>query len=79
MDDQDKQNLEFILSLSKQELRAWFENLQQTCDQYEVEYAVKMLLQAQVHVEMELLDLYDQEAELDVALARQYLQRFRLK
>lgn len=80
MNDWDRQNIEFILRLVKNpnELVAWFNTVKESCDDEEIEYALDMLFAARNQIEMELLELYDDEAEEDVSMAADYLQRFRL-
>lgn len=78
MNPHDKQNLEFILTRSVDQLAHWFRDVQQQGDADELQYAVELLMAARNQVEMELLELTDQDSEYDVAVASQYLKQFQL-
>lgn len=78
MNDWDKHNLEFILSRSATELTTWFEAVKEFGDEDEITYALEMLQAARNHVELELLSIFDSDAEKDLSIATAYLQRFRL-
>ncbi len=79
MNDHDKQNIDFILSRTPQELTKWIESLKEFGDDAEVEYAMDMLFAARNLIELELLELFDQDAEEDVSEAAEYLKRFQLQ
>lgn len=78
MNPHDKQNLEFILTRSVDQLTHWFRDVQQQGDADELQYAVELLMAARNQVEMELLELTDHDCEHDVNLAREYLRQFQL-
>lgn len=78
MNPHDKQNLEFILTRSVDQLTHWFRDVQQQGDADELQYAVELLMAARNQVEMELLELTDQDSEYDIDVASQYLKRFQL-
>lgn len=81
MNNHDQQNIEFILAIAKdtQRLSAWFQSVEESGDEQEIAYAMNMLLAAQSHCEIELLELLDFQADRDLAQAASYLQRFRLQ
>lgn len=72
MNDHDKDNLEFLMSISKDTLLDWFD---QASDD-DVAYALELVKRAQVEVLCELLNVEDQSTE--TALAEEYLQKFRI-
>jgi hypothetical protein len=76
MNSHDRDNLNFILSRSVSELRARALGIQDSGDQDEIDYALELMTQAACQVELELLDLIDSDAEQDVGIASEYLQRF---
>lgn len=76
MNSHDRDNLNFILSRTAPELRAWALEIQNSGDQDEIDYAMELMTQAACQVELELLDLIDADADLDVGIAAEYLQRF---
>lgn len=78
MNDNDRQNIEFIRSLAPDALEQWIEYIKESGNEYEIDYAMEMLIATRNQIEMELLDLYDADAEEDVSAAAEYLQRFRL-
>jgi hypothetical protein len=78
MNPHDKQNLEFILTRSVDQLTHWFQDVQQQGDADELQYAVELLMAARNQVEMELLELTDHDCEHDVVMAREYLRQFQL-
>jgi hypothetical protein len=79
MNPHDKQNLEFILTRSVDQLAHWFRSVQQAGDADELQYAVELLMAARNQVEMELLEITDHDCDNDVHMAQEYLQRFRLQ
>ena len=79
MNDNDRQNIEFIRSRTPEELSQWLEALKEFGDDAEIEYAFEMLSAARNQIELELLALFDADAEEDVSDAAKYLQRFRLQ
>lgn len=76
MNSHDRENLNFILSLPVPELRAWALHIRKCGDQDEINYAMKLMTQAACQVELDLLELVDTDAEKDVGIASEYLQRF---
>ena len=78
MNDNDRQNIEFIRSLTPDALVQWLEYIKESRDEYEIDYAMEILVATRNQIEMELLALYDADAEEDVSAAAEYLQRFRL-
>lgn len=79
MNNHDRQNIEFIRSRTPEELHQWLECLKEFGDDAEIDYAYEMLSAARNQIEMELLELFDADAEENVSDAAQYLQRFRLQ
>ena len=79
MNDNDRQNIEFIRSLAPDALEQWIEYIKESGNEYEIDYAMEMLIATRNQIEMELLDLYDADAKEDVSAAAEYLQRFRLQ
>lgn len=79
MNDHDRQNLEFILTRSHEELVQWFRAIEDFGDQSEIDYALEMLQAARNHIELELLEVFDREADADVSKAATYLQKFQLQ
>ena len=79
MDKHDRENLNFILTRTQDQLIEWFQSIRDDGDQDEIDYALEMMVQAKCQIELELLDIVDQDAEHDLAQARNYLQRFRLQ
>jgi hypothetical protein len=78
MNPYDKQNLEFILTRSADQLAHWFRDMQQQGDADELQYATELLMAARNQVEMELLELTDHDSDHDVQLACEYLKKFQL-
>lgn len=78
MNNHDRQNIEFIRNLAPDALAQWLEYLRESADEDELEYANQLLWAARNQIEMELLALFDADAEEDVSAAAEYLQRFRL-
>jgi len=79
VNDHDRKNVNFILTRSQADLIAWYQGIQESGNQDEMDYALELLIQAKSLIEMDLLNLLDQEAEYDVGQAAGYLQRFRLQ
>jgi hypothetical protein len=73
MNDWDKNNLQFILSLNEKDFEIWYECL----DQDDIEYAMELLKQARTEVNMQLVSLND-EVE-DLSAANKVLKQFTLK
>lgn len=76
MNSHDRDNLNFILTRSAPELRAWAQDIQKFGDQSEVDYALDLMIQAACQIELELLSLIDSDADQDVDIAAEYLKRF---
>lgn len=76
MNSHDRDNLNFILSRTAPELRAWLVGIQNSGDQDEMDYAMSLITQAACQVELQLLTLIDADAEQDVGIAAKYLKRF---
>ena len=79
MNNHDRQNIEFIRSLAPDELEQWLEYIKLSSDEYEIDYAMEMMIAARDQIEMDLLAFFDADAEEDVSAAAEYLQRFRLQ
>jgi hypothetical protein len=79
MDKHDRENLNFILTRTQDQLIEWFQNIRDDGDQDEIDYALELMVHAKCQIEMELLTMIDHDAEHDVGLASNYLQRFRLQ
>ena len=73
MNDWDKNNLQFILSLNEDEFEDWYACL----DEDDVAYAMELLKQARTEVNVQLASLYDDI--LDVTDAKNVLKQFTLK
>lgn len=73
MNDWDKNNLQFILSLKEDEFEDWYACL----DEDDVAYAMELLQQARTEVNMQLVSLND-DVE-DVSDAANVLKQFTLK
>lgn len=78
MNNHDLKNLNFILSRSQDQLHVWFRSVQQSMDQAEIDYAVKLMEHAKCQIELELLSTTDEDAQQDLDLAREYLRQFQL-
>ena len=72
MNDWDKNNLQFILSLTPSEFEDWYAYL----DDDDVAYAMELLQTARTEVAMQLISLTDEPEDLD--LAKEVLNKFRL-
>lgn len=79
MNNHDRQNIEFIRSLAPDALVQWIDYIRETSDNDEIDYVMEMLTAARDQIEMDLLALFDADAENDVSTAAEYLQRFRLQ
>ena len=79
MNNHDRQNIEFIRSLAPDALVQWIDYIRETSDNDEIDYVMEMLTAARDQIEMDLLALFDADAEEDVSAAAEYLQRFRLQ
>ena len=73
MNDWDKNNLQFILSLSPKEFEDWYECL----DDDDIAYAMEILQQARTEVNLQLVSLND-DVE-DLSAAKNVLKQFTLK
>ncbi len=72
MNDWDKNNLNFILSLTPKEFEDWYECL----DQDDINYAMELLAMARAEVAVHIAELNDEPDNLD--LANEVLSKFRL-
>ena len=72
MNDWDKNNLQFILSLNEDEFSDWYECL----DDDDVAYAMELLQKARTEINLQLVELNDEPSDLD--LANEVLAKFRL-
>ena len=79
MNSHDRQNIEFIRSLSSLALKLWFEELNASGDTDEIQYALQMMQLARSQIELEVLCLIDEEAEKNVKFAAEYLRQFQLQ
>ena len=79
MNDNDRQNIDFIRSRTPEELQQWIDALKDFGDDAEIEYAFEMLFAARNQIEIELLELFDEDVQEDVTEAAEYLKRFRLQ
>lgn len=79
MNNHDRQNIEFIRSLAPDALVQWIDYIRETSDDDEIDYVMEMLTAARDQIEMDLLALFDADAEEDISAAAEYLQRFRLQ
>ena len=72
MNNHDKSNLQFILSLTPSEFEDWYECL----DDDDIAYAMEILQQARTEVAMQLIAINDEPEDLN--LANKVLAKFRL-
>jgi hypothetical protein len=81
MNPDDQKNIEFVRSLAAdpEGLRQWFDCVKEFGDEDEVQYAIEILSVARNLIELDLLALFDADAEEDVSDAREYLKRFQLR
>ena len=79
MNNHDRQNIEFIRSLTPDALVQWIDYIRESGNDDEIDYAMEMLTAARNQIEMDLLALFDADAEEDVSTAAEYLQLFRLQ
>ena len=77
MNNHDRQNIEFIRSLTPDALVQWIDYIRESGNDDEIDYAMEMLTAARNQIELDLLELFDTED--DVSEAAEYLQRFRLQ
>lgn len=75
MNDWDKNNLQFILSLDETQFDEWYSSISDD----DAEYAMELLKQARSIVSVQLAELYDEKAEEDLSDAKNVLGRFTLK
>jgi hypothetical protein len=73
MNDRDKNNLQFILSLDEEGFEDWYVTL----DQDDMDYAMELLQQARTEVALQIASLHD-DIE-DVSDAKSVLKQFTLK
>lgn len=57
MNDWDRDNLEFLMSLGTEEFDAWMEQ----ADQEDIDYAVKLIHEARTELSLQEMDLRDAE------------------
>lgn len=79
MDKHDQKNLEFLLNATPEVLHDWFDTMIALGQEDDIAYAMELVQAARNQLELELLEIFDLEAEEDVALASAYLKRFRLQ
>ena len=72
MNDWDKNNLQFILSLTPSEFEDWYACL----DDDDVAYAMELLQTARTEVAMQLIAINDEPEDLE--MANKVLAKFRL-
>ena len=76
MNDFDRENVNFLLKASKEDMEDWY--LHATEDDYD--YALKILRAARTELELQELELLDGEVEYDdLVEARSVLSKFSLK
>jgi hypothetical protein len=73
MNDKDKYNLQFMLSLSTNEFADWYQSISFT----DREYANELLDQAKKEITMQVASMHDDI--LDVTDAKKLLKKFTLK
>ena len=81
MNPDDQKNIEFVRSLATdaKRLNEWFDSVKEFGDEDEIQYAIEILSVARNMIELDLLALFDTDAEEDVSDAREYLKRFQLR
>jgi hypothetical protein len=73
MNDWDRNNLQFILSLTPEQFDEWYSSISQD----DVEYAIEIIRQARSETVVKMAEIFD-DAE-DLSLARSVLANFTLK
>lgn len=73
MNDWDRNNLQFIMSLTPEQFDEWYSSISQD----DVEYAIEIIKQARSETVVKMAEIFD-ETE-DLSLARTVLSKFTLK
>jgi hypothetical protein len=73
MNDWDRNNLHFIMSLTPEQFDEWYSSISQD----DVEYAIEIIRQARSETVVKMAEIFD-DAE-DLSLARSVLANFTLK
>jgi hypothetical protein len=73
MNDWDRNNLQFILSLTPEQFDEWYSSISQD----DVEYAIEIIRQARSETVVKMAEIFDEVP--DLSLARSVLANFTLK
>jgi len=73
--DWDRNNLQFILNTSNEELERFWDQ----SDSDDMAYALELIARARAELEQQVLDIIDSEGVGDTSDANKVLQKFRLK
>jgi hypothetical protein len=73
--DWDRNNLQFILNTSNEELERFWDQ----SDSDDMAYALELIARARAELEQQVLDILDGEGVGDTSDATKVLQKFRLK
>lgn len=79
MNEHDQKNLEFLLNATPEALHNWFDTMIAQGQEDDIAYAMELVQAARTQLELELLEIFDLEAQEDLSQAAEYLQRFRLQ
>ena len=75
MNNWDKSNLQFILSLDENQFDEWYSSISDD----DADYAMELLKAARAEVAMQIAELYDNTVEDNLSDAKEVLGRFTLK
>ena len=75
MNNWDKNNLQFILSLDENQFDEWYSSISDD----DADYAMELLKAARAEVAMQIAELYDNTVEDNLSDAKEVLGRFTLK
>lgn len=78
MNDRDYDNLQFLLNATPETLQDWFDTLIAQGEDDDINYAFELIKQARTEVELQVLEVFDADSEESVAVAAEYLKKFRL-
>lgn len=79
MNNHDYDNLQFLLTITPDQLANWYDDMVASGSEDDLAYAMELIYTARNELELQLLEIYDAEAEQDYSQAADYLVRFRLQ
>ena len=79
MNDRDLDNLQFLLTITSNQLANWYDDIVAHGSEDDIDYAMELIYAARNELELQLLEIHDEEAEEDYSQAVDYLARFRLQ